>query len=135
MGRIKKPKKIKVKKRLLTPLKNKLKKLVATAVKVRDEYICQKCYKDLSCTSRDCHASHVIPTSQSLFLRYDIKNLKTLCSHCHLHWWHKDILAARDWFANKFPDRHEYLEERRYVMVKYTPDDYDEMIKEMENGK
>ena len=131
-------KKLKPKKRKITPLKNKLGKLMAILVKQRDKYICQRCLKDVSCNSRDCHASHVIPTSQSLFLRFDIMNLKTLCSHCHLHWWHKDILAARDWFAEKFPDRHEYLEERRHVIIKYTPECYDDMIElaniELEKG-
>lgn len=126
MGRIKK--KTKTKKQKITPLKNKLKKLVADYVKIRDGRVCQRCLKTIV-SKNDCHASHVIPTSQSLYLRFNPINIKTLCSFCHIRWWHKDILEAYKWFEEKFPERFEFLQENRYKMVKFTIEDYKDMIK------
>lgn len=65
-------------------------------------------------------------------LSFDPKNLKVMCSHCHLYWWHKDILGACRWFEETFPENNVYLQEHRNVIVKYIPEDYDEMIAEIE---
>jgi len=76
-------------------------------VKLRDDYTCQRCGKQ--CSGSDCHASHVLNVGTHKNMELDVNNMKVLCSYCHLHWWHKDVLHATEWFKDKFPDRYEYL--------------------------
>jgi 5-methylcytosine-specific restriction endonuclease McrA len=91
-------------------LKNKLELLVKAFVKKRDNYTCQHCDKKLE--GSNCHASHVIPVSADGRLAYDALNLKVLCYHCHLNWWHKNPTEAGEWYANKFPKRLKYLQDQ-----------------------
>jgi hypothetical protein len=35
--------------------------------------------------------------------------MKVLCYHCHINWWHKNIIEASDWFKKRFPERYKYL--------------------------
>ena len=95
----------KSKKRLL---KDRLDKLVKDFVKARDNKTCQRCKKVVE--GSDCHGSHVIPVSRDGRLAFDDLNIKVLCMHCHLHWWHKHPVEAGDWFKSTFPERWEYLE-------------------------
>lgn len=97
----------------------KLDKLVADAVRKRDNFTCQKCGKY---SEKGLHCSHVIPRT-NLALRWNLANLKTLCVGCHLFWWHKNPLEASEWFRNKFPDRYELIEDLRNEITKYTLDD------------
>ena len=86
------------------------KKLVAKAklcVKLRDNYTCQ--YSGKECTGADCHASHVLNVGTHKALELDPSNIKVLSSYYHLHWWHKDVLHAQQWFQSKFPERYYYL--------------------------
>lgn len=87
-----------------------IKKLVAKAklcVKERDGYQCQRCLKVVE--GSNCHASHVLNVGTHKAFELDPENMKVLCSYCHLHWWHKDVLHAQEWFKNKFPNRYSYL--------------------------
>lgn len=92
-------------------IRKKLDELVKKVVKERDGYICQHCEKKLE--GSNCHGSHVIPVSAGLALAYDPTNLKTLCYHCHINWWHKNPMEAAEWFKNKFPDRWTYLQQKK----------------------
>ena len=86
------------------------KKLVAKAkkcVKLRDNFICQKCEKQVE--GNNCHASHVLNVGTHKAFELDPENMKVLCSYCHLHWWHKDVLNATEWYKKKFPDKYNYL--------------------------
>ena len=88
------------------------KKLVAKAklcVKKRDNYTCQ--YSGKECSGSDCHASHVLNVGTHKNMELDPTNMKVLSSYYHLHWWHKDVLHATEWFKEKFPDRYHYLME------------------------
>ena len=96
------------KKATKTALKKKLEVLVKTYVKQRDGYICQRCQKKVE--GVNCHASHVIPVSRSGYLQFEPLNMKALCYHCHLNWWHKHPIEAGRWFTDTFPDRWEYLD-------------------------
>ena len=92
--------------------------MVKNIIKIRDKNICQKC--DKYCEGSDCHGSHVIPVSAGNKLAFDELNLKVLCYHCHMNWWHKDPTAAGIWFKEKFPERHEYLQNNRGIkQMKY----------------
>ena len=89
-------------------LKDKLEKIVKSIVKIRDKNICQKCLKKVE--GANCHASHVIPVSRDGRLAYDPINLKVLCFHCHINWWHKHPLESGEWYFKSFPDRAKYLQ-------------------------
>ena len=89
-------------------IKDKLEKVVKSIVKIRDNNTCQKCLKKVS--GANCHASHVIPVSRDGRLAFDIDNLKVLCFHCHINWWHKHPIESGQWYLAKFPTRYKYLE-------------------------
>ena len=90
-----------------TVLKKKLEKLVKDYIKKRDAYICQHCHVGVE--GSNCHASHVIPVSRSGYLQFEPLNMKVLCYHCHLNWWHKHPIEAGKWYTDTFPERWEYL--------------------------
>lgn len=91
-------------------LKKTLELLVKDFVKRRDNYTCQHCLKVV--TGVNCHASHVIPVSRSGNMQFDPLNMKVLCYHCHINWWHKHPVESGQWFRDTFPERWEYLEKR-----------------------
>lgn len=103
--------------------------LASMVVRKRDEYRCQKCYKEIS--GANAHCSHVIPKSAGDKLRWDLNNMKTLCYFHHLRWWHKNPLEASEWFKATFPDRWEYLEQNK-GMAKFTDDELLEIKDKLE---
>lgn len=107
-------------------LKKKLEILVKDFVKIRDKNTCQHCGKYVE--GSDCHGSHVIPVSQGNQFRFDPLNLKVLCYHCHLNWWHKNPIEATAWFREKFPDRYEYLFGQPRQIRKITVVEYQTLI-------
>ena len=107
------------KKTELQKLKNRVEDLCKQIIRIRDKNICQKCDRYVN----HGDVSHVIPKSRSSYLRYDLINLKLFCRRCHLYWWHKDILAAFEWFKNKFPKRYEYLKQHEHDYKKWTVDE------------
>lgn len=100
-----------MKKTLRKQLITKLDKLSKEIVRQRDGNICQHCGKFVEGSNR--HVSHVIPVSAGNKLRWDVMNMKILCYHCHINWWHKNPIDAYEWFINKYPDRWEYLQRER----------------------
>ena len=90
-------------------LKEKLWELTKSAIRRRDDYICQHCGKPVQ--GRDAQTSHVISRTQSLRLFFDLVNLKLLCQSCH-NWWHANPTLSGIWFDEKFPKRKEYLDEK-----------------------
>lgn len=109
-----KPKAVKAKttktkaKKPIKGLKKKLEKLVKDYIKERDNYTCQKCGVKVQGTN--CHASHVIPVSRSGYLQFEPLNMKVLCYHDHINWWHKHPVESGQWFRDTFPERWEYLD-------------------------
>ena len=91
-------------------LKDRLEKLVKDHVRERDQHTCQRCERQVYGTN--CHASHVIPVSRDGRLAFDPLNLKVLCFHHHINWWHKHPAESGPWFIEKFPERWEYLQGR-----------------------
>jgi hypothetical protein len=45
-----------------------------------------------------------------LSLAYDLENLKVLCYHHHINWWHKHPTESGQWFRERYPREMEYLE-------------------------
>jgi 5-methylcytosine-specific restriction endonuclease McrA len=102
--------------------------LIKASVKKRDDHTCQKCGKQVE--GSNCQVSHVIPVSAGNALSFDPLNMKVLCMHDHLHWWHKNPIEATEWFKKKFPRRWKYLESHRNDEVHWKEADYLRMIEE-----
>lgn len=107
----------------------KLTDLVREAVRLRDNNCCQWCGKPVR--GSNSHSSHVIPKSRSLFLRYDLLNVKVLCTYCHRKW-HDNPLAAAEWFKARFPARWNYLKELEHKQVRWRMDDLRQIQKGLE---
>jgi len=110
----------------------KLDKAVADIVCKRDKNICQKCGKYVE--GRGCHVSHVIPRSKGNRLRWDIINLKVLCFHCHINWWHKNPVESGEWFKKKFPKRWAYLKKRMNEVKIYKNFDLEELYEDIKKN-
>lgn len=91
-------------------IKKKLELVVKAIVKLRDKNVCQHCGKYVE--GANCHASHVIPVSRDGRLAFDPMNLKVLCYHCHLNWWHKHPTESGKWYESKFPERMKSLNDK-----------------------
>lgn len=107
-------------------LSDKLDKIIIDIVRVRDKWTCQKCFKKVE--KHNAHCSHVIPRSRGNHLRWDLQNVKLLCFHCHINWWHKNPIEAGEWFKATFPDRWAYLEANKNKMTKYSIADLEELL-------
>ena len=58
-------------------------------------------------------------------MEWDPDNLKLLCVGCHIFWWHKEPLEAREWIEKVLPK--ERLNRLKLVTMSNTkiPFDYD----------
>ena len=121
----------KKRKESLTAAKKRLEKLVKDYVKHRDNYTCQHCHKIVE--GMNCHASHVIPVSRSGYLQFDPINMKAMCYHCHINWWHKHPVESGQWYRDTFPERWEYLENLHKQRLK--PMKIDEILEKIEYYK
>lgn len=74
--------------------KSKLNKLLAEACRLRDGYKCLRCGK-----TSVLQTSHIYPKGKHRRLEYDLDNVKTLCSGCHLFWWHRSPVEAWEWLS------------------------------------
>lgn len=115
------------KKTVRRKLKDKLETLVKEIVRIRDNRTCQYCGK-MDLQGANCHVSHVIPRSKSLLLSFDLTNLKVLCYHHHINWWHKNPVEAGEWFKYKFPERWEYLKEKKDIVRPIKDFELEEMV-------
>ena len=71
--------------------KKKLHSLVRQYVILRDK-CCLRCGK-----SDRLHASHIYPRGKYPKMQFNLENVKVLCVGCHLYWWHKHPIEAREW--------------------------------------
>jgi len=102
------------------------------AVRKRDGNTCQRCGKWVEGAAR--HVSHVIPVSAGNKLRWDIQNMKILCFHCHINWWHKNPMESAKWFEDTFPDRWEYLQNNRGT-YKFSLMELEALKEELQDGR
>ena len=97
------------KKKTRTSMTTKLDELCKNIIRIRDNNTCQRCGK--MAYGSDAHTSHIVCKGRGASKRrFDLLNLKLLCSHCHRFWWHKEPTESGKWFAEKFPARESYLE-------------------------
>jgi len=108
----------------------KLDLLSKNVVRQRDGNICQHCYKYVEGSFR--HVSHVIPVSAGNKLRWEPLNMKVLCYHCHINWWHKNPVEAGQWFKDIFPERWEYISEHRGT-YKFSIQELEELVNNLKN--
>lgn len=121
-----------MKKTLRKQLITKLDKLSKDVVRKRDGNICQRCGKWVEGSNRQC--SHVIPVSAGSRLRWEPLNMKVLCYHCHLSWWHKNPMRAKDWFEQQFPDRWVFLDEQdKLGSKKFSLTELEELVESLTN--
>jgi hypothetical protein len=124
----------------------KLDDLCRDVIIERDNNTCQKCGKR---KDKGLNWSHVIPRGH-LYLRWDLLNSMALCARCHGWWWHSDIMAAYEWFTEKFPARWQYLNSstdresplRRHKIIAWNELDTDqiesflkEKLEQLKKGK
>lgn len=105
-------------------------KLIWTAkqiVYIRDKNTCQHCGRLVAGSNRQ--ASHVHPVSGGSPLRWDPLNMKVLCHHCHLNWWHKNPIESAEWFKKTFPDRYEYIQANKHPRDMSVPELCDELVR------
>lgn len=43
--------------------------------------------------------SHIYPKGTYRRIEFEPENILPLCYACHIHWWHKNPLEAREWLA------------------------------------
>jgi len=113
-------------------IKKRLEKEVKQYVKERDNYTCQHCWKEWL-SWHNCHASHVIPVSADGRLAFNPRNLKVLCYHCHMNWWHKNPVEAWQRYRDTFQENWEYLHDK-YVkkqMWSISLTFYDDQLEEI----
>lgn len=80
--------------------KKVLNALLHQLCRLRDGEICVRCKK----TER-LQLSHIYPKGRYRRLEFDSDNVKLLCVGCHLYWWHKNPLEAKEWLQIAFPPK------------------------------
>lgn len=107
--------------------KTKLNKLVREYVILRDR-VCLKCGK-----SDRLHASHIYPRGKYPKMQFNVENVKALCLGCHLYWWHKHPIEAREWAEKALGiDRLDKLKKQANTINK-TPWNFKEIESELKN--
>ena len=118
-------------------LTDRLDELVRLIIRKRDGNRCQRCGKHVQ--GSDSHPSHVVPKGNGASKRrWDLLNIKLLCTHCH-QWWHLNPTESGCWFAEAFPARHDYLDKYRGGKpapistgeMEQLAEDYKEKLKEV----
>jgi len=59
----------------------------------------------LRCGKPDFQMSHIYPKGRYRSMEFDPDNVKALCYSCHLHWWHKNPIEAKEWLDTVMPKK------------------------------
>ena len=108
---------------------NKCWAMTRKVVYLRDHGQCQRCFKRVE--GANAHTSHVLPKSTHGALKYVPLNLKLLCYHCHINWWHKNPVEAGEWFREKYPFRWDALE-KMPRLKSYRVDTLQEILEQLQ---
>lgn len=112
------------KKTIRQKLEVKLWSVVKDYIRLRDKNKCQRCSKEVR--GQGAHTSHVYCKKVYYSMKYDEWNLKLLCFWCH-KLWHNNPLD-NGWFEQCFPERYDYLQERKQIVRKLTLMDLEDKI-------
>ena len=90
-------------------VEDKIWSVVREIVYIRDKSICQMCGKY---QEKGLHGSHVFGRGayRDPYIKWEPLNVKLLCYYCHMKWASSPVESGK-WFADKFPERLEYLEQ------------------------
>lgn len=69
-------------------------------------------------------------------MEFDLDNVKTLCYRCHLHWWHKNPVEAKEWLDQTLTEKRLMALKAKSVQVKkviYNKAYYEETKTRLEN--
>ncbi len=112
-----------MKKQSKRTLKNKLDKAFSQLVRARG--FCDRCgMRDK--TKLQC--AHIY-SRRYLSIRWNLLNAMCLCAGCHF-WWHQNPTEGVDFIREKMgEDNYERLRVLRNEIVKYTTEDYETMLK------
>ena len=122
----------KKKRKVKTPLQKLHDKCWMVAKKVvylRDHGQCQRCFKQV--TGSNAHTSHILPKSTHGALKYNLLNLKLLCYHDHINFWHKNPVEAGEWIREIFPFRLDAIEKIPRCRS-YRIDDLQEILEQLQ---
>lgn len=106
--------------------RNKLHKLLREYVLLRDRK-CLKCGK-----TSILHASHIYPRGKYPKMQFMTENVKALCTGCHLYWWHKHPIEAREWAEKALGGARLTLLKKRANTIDKTIWDYEDIKRELE---
>jgi hypothetical protein len=99
-------------------LKSQIMSLIHELVVLRDGEKCLRCGK----TER-LQMSHIYPKGRYRRLELEPDNIKFLCFSCHLCWFHKNPIEARDWLDSVMPKNR--LERLKLMSLDSSPNRLD----------
>ena len=89
----------------------KLDKLWSQIIRSRGK--CERCNKDTTL------AAHHINPRNKFNTRWDLENGVCLCYRCHIHWAHKDVPDAAEWFKERLGEKqYDDLKQRSNMSAK-----------------
>ena len=85
--------------------KKKLYALLQEIVRLRDGPRCLKCKR-----TDTLQLSHIYPKGTHRLMEFLSINVKLLCQHHHIFWWHRNPIEAHEWLQTAIPvDRQKRL--------------------------
>jgi 5-methylcytosine-specific restriction endonuclease McrA len=97
---------------------------------------CQRCGKVQEPATLDAH--HIIPRSKGNYAMFEPDNIIVLCGfYCHRNWWHGISTWDEQMELVKKTiglDRYYEIKQASNQIVKYSVDDYEEMIENFNQG-
>lgn len=105
--------------------KTKLNKLVREYVVLRDK-VCLRCGKP-----DRLHASHIYPKGKFRKMQFNVDNVKALCLGCHLYWWHKHPIEAKEWAEKTLGKARLNKLKKQANSINKTPWNFKEIEKEL----
>ena len=66
-------------------------------------------------------------------MQFNTDNVKALCLGCHLYWWHKHPIQAKEWADNTLGKRRLSKLKKLANTVNKTPWDYETIKDELNN--
>ncbi len=107
--------------------KNKLHKLLREYVILRDK-MCLRCGK-----TNNLHASHIYPRGKYPKMQFNPDNVKALCLGCHLYWWHKHPIEAKEWAEKALGKGRLNRLKKQANTINKIPWDFKEIESELKN--
>ena len=66
-------------------------------------------------------------------MQFDVENVKALCVGCHLYWWHKHPIEAKEWAVKALGRARLNKLKKQANTINKTPLDFKEIESELKN--